>query len=329
MSDLFHKQVPRQFIDQVFDTMEGAEWHVFQVLTKRSSLMRDYLRKRYGAARGPSHIWRGVSVEDRQATARISHLRGCAAGVRFLSIEPLIGAVGPINLKGIDWVIAGGESGPGARPIRLEWLREVRDQCIDQGVAFFFKQWGGLRPKSGGRELDGRVWNDFPSTLGAPTSARHPSRALGQAEAERLPSPQSGSILAATDARKLGGRMTTHYEWKVGEPLPLLGEHSVAKHDIFEQYVGIYIERLTRRPSQTIFNLTIVDGFSGGGLYRLGSGVVDGSPLRLLRAVEAADQALKATRAKGFAVRADFFFVDENAEHIAFLRDLLARRGYG
>jgi three-Cys-motif partner protein len=123
--------------------------------------------------------------------------------------------------------------------------------------------------------------------------------------------------------------MTTYYKWKVGEPPPLLGEHSVAKHDIFEKYVCIYIERLTRTPSQTMLNLTIVDGFSGGGLYRLGNGEVDGSPLRLLRAVEAADQTLKAARAKGFSVRADFFFVDENAEHVAFLRDLLVRRGYG
>jgi three-Cys-motif partner protein len=123
--------------------------------------------------------------------------------------------------------------------------------------------------------------------------------------------------------------MTAHYEWKVGEPPPVLGAHSIAKHDIFEQYVGIYIERLTRTPSQTMLNLTIVDGFSGGGLYRLGGGEIDGSPLRLLRAVEIADQALKTARAKGFLVRADFFFVDENAGHVAFLHDLLVRRGYG
>lgn len=162
MSDLFHEKVPRSFVDQVFQTMETADRHVFQVLTKRSSLMRDYLRKRYCGQRGPNHIWCGVSVEDREATSRITHLRECAAGVRFLSIEPLIGAVGPIDLTGVDWVIAGGESGPRARPIHLEWVREVRDQCIDQGVAFFFKQWGGPRPKSGGRELDGREWSEFP-----------------------------------------------------------------------------------------------------------------------------------------------------------------------
>ena len=163
MSDLFHKHVPRSFVDKVFDTMEKADWHIFQILTKRSSLMRDYLRNRYGTGRGPNHVWCGVSVEDRKATSRIAHLRGSAAGVRFLSIEPLIGAVGPIDLTGLDWVIVGGESGPGARPVHLEWVREVRDQCIEQGVAFFFKQWGGLRPKTGGRELDGREWSEFPS----------------------------------------------------------------------------------------------------------------------------------------------------------------------
>jgi protein gp37 len=165
MSDLFHKEVPHAFVDHVFDTMEAADWHIFQVLTKRSSLMRDYLRERYGDARGPGHIWCGVSVEDAQAKARILHLRKSPAGVRFLSIEPLIGAVGVVNLSGIDWVIAGGESGPGARPIHLEWVREIRDQCQAQNVAFFFKQWGGLRPKSGGRELDGRQWSEFPAVL--------------------------------------------------------------------------------------------------------------------------------------------------------------------
>jgi protein gp37 len=162
MSDLFHKKVPSTFIDKVFDTMEAADWHVFQLLTKRSSLMRDYIKRRYGMERGPKHVWCGVSVEDAQAKGRIEHLRSTPAGVRFLSIEPLIGAVGAVDLTGIDWVIAGGESGPGARTIHLEWVRDVRDQCVEQKVAFFFKQWGGFRPKTGGRELDGREWSEFP-----------------------------------------------------------------------------------------------------------------------------------------------------------------------
>jgi protein gp37 len=164
MSDLFHKDVPRSYIDKVFDTMERATWHTFQVLTKRSSLMRDYLRSRYGSDRGPVHIWCGVSVEDSRAKTRVTHLRGSPAGVRFLSLEPLLGPIGTVEFEGIDWVIAGGESGPRARPVSVEWVRDLRDQCFKQGVAFFFKQWGGFRPKSGGRLLDGQEWNELPMT---------------------------------------------------------------------------------------------------------------------------------------------------------------------
>jgi protein gp37 len=171
MSDLFHKEVPNDFIDLVFDTMEAANWHVFQLLTKRSSLMRDYLLRRYSSKTPPPHIWLGVSVEDASASARIRHLREAPAGVRFLSIEPLIGPVGPIDLSGIHWVIAGGESGPGARPIHVDWVREVRDQCSNAKVAFFFKQWGGYRPKSGGRSLDGREWNELPIKRGLNSKA--------------------------------------------------------------------------------------------------------------------------------------------------------------
>jgi protein gp37 len=164
MSDLFHKEIPRDFIGRVFETMERADWHIFQVLTKRSSLMRDFLRNRYGAHRGPSHMWFGVSVEDGSRKSRIKHLQQTPAGARFLSVEPLIGPMGSIDLTDIHWVIVGGESGAGARPLLPDWVREVRDQCAAQKVAFFFKQWGGLRPKSGGRELDGREWDEFPAS---------------------------------------------------------------------------------------------------------------------------------------------------------------------
>jgi protein gp37 len=163
MSDLFHKEIPRDFISRVFDTMERAHWHTFQVLTKRSSLMRDFLRDRYAPGRGPAHMWFGVSVEDAAKKSRICHLRAAPAAVRFLSVEPLIGPMGKLDLAGIDWVIVGGESGPGARPMHPDWVREVRDQCRASRAAFFFKQWGGLRPKSGGRRLDGREWNELPN----------------------------------------------------------------------------------------------------------------------------------------------------------------------
>jgi protein gp37 len=166
MSDLFHKKIPQAFVDSVFTTMEEADWHTFQVLTKRSSLLRDFLHRRYAQRSAPDHIWLGVSVEDGTRKSRIRHLRDAPAGVRFISIEPLIGRVGQLDLDGIHWVIVGGESGPSARPIDPNWVREIRDQCAVKGIAFFFKQWGGLRPKSGGRELDGCHWDQFPSISG-------------------------------------------------------------------------------------------------------------------------------------------------------------------
>ena len=162
MSDLFHKGVPFDFIDRVFDTMEQADHHVFQVLTKRSSRLRNYVNKRYGDAEAPMNIWLGVSVEDKSKRSRIKHLQDTAAGIRFLSIEPLIGPAGTLDLDGIHWVIVGGESGPGARPIEEEWVTDVRDQCIHEQVPFFFKQWGGFRPKTGGRQLQGVEWSEFP-----------------------------------------------------------------------------------------------------------------------------------------------------------------------
>jgi protein gp37 len=124
--------------------------------------MRDFLRTRYSERPPPPNVWFGVSVEDRSRLSRVRHLRETPASVRFLSVEPLIGRVGKLELTGIDWVIVGGESGPGARPVDPDWVREVRDECQAADVAFFFKQWGGLRPKAGGRSLDGREWSEFP-----------------------------------------------------------------------------------------------------------------------------------------------------------------------
>jgi len=167
MSDLFHKGVPSAFIDSVFDTMENANWHTYQVLTKRSSLMVRYLRRRYGDGWAPAHIWIGVSIEDGHNTVRLRQLKAARASVKFVSFEPLIGSVGPIDLEGIDWAIVGGESGPRARAMAEEWALEIRDQCTRDKVAFFFKQWGGARPKSGGRLLKGREWNEYPKAADA------------------------------------------------------------------------------------------------------------------------------------------------------------------
>ena len=165
MSDLFHKKIPVEFIDRVFDTMEIADQHIFQVLTKRSPLMKNYLQHRYEQSAVPRHIWCGVSVEDHIATVRIRHLQAAPVTVRFLSIEPLLGPVGDIDLEGISWVIVGGESGPNARPIRPSWVLDIRDICKQKGVDFFFKQWGGLTPKSGGRKLEGVEHNAIPVYL--------------------------------------------------------------------------------------------------------------------------------------------------------------------
>lgn len=161
MSDLFHPDVSVEFIARVFDVMRDTPQHTYQVLTKRSQRLRELAPELHW----PSNVWMGVSVESRQYLFRIDHLRQAPAAVRFVSAEPLIGPLGSINLAGIDWVIAGGESGHGARPMEAEWSRELRDQCVEAGVDFFFKQWGGRTPKSGGRELDGRTWDDRPATV--------------------------------------------------------------------------------------------------------------------------------------------------------------------
>lgn len=161
MSDLFHDDVPEPFIRDVFKVMEESPQHTFQVLTKRSRRLRLIA----GDLDWPSNVWMGVSVENAKYAFRLNDLREVPASVRFLSAEPLLGPLGEVDLNGIHWVIAGGESGPNARPIRREWVADLRDRCSDASVAFFFKQWGGRTPKSGGRELDGEVWDEMPSSL--------------------------------------------------------------------------------------------------------------------------------------------------------------------
>lgn len=163
MSDLFHKEIPGAFVDRVFETMERAHWHVFQVLTKRSSSLRRYVNDRYRNGSAPAHIWLGVSVEDRQSLIRLKHLREARAAVRFVSFEPLLEDLGMLDLTGIHWAIVGGESGPGRRLVQASWVRGLRDQCADANVPFFFKQWGGVTSKAGGNQLDGHRWLQYPS----------------------------------------------------------------------------------------------------------------------------------------------------------------------
>ncbi len=169
MSDLFHDAVPDNYIVAVAQVMVAAKWHTYQVLTKRSERLRNLLNTKLRFAAEQRHIWWGVSVEDKKyGLPRIEDLQNTNAEVRFLSVEPLLEDLGKLNLRGIDWMIVGGESGPGARPMKKEWVLPLRDQCKRSGIPFFFKQWGGVRKKKAGRRLEGKTYDEFPSRV------RHP-----------------------------------------------------------------------------------------------------------------------------------------------------------
>jgi protein gp37 len=160
MSDLFHLEVPDEFIIKAFAIMEMAHWHVFQVLTKRSERLVELSPRLHWS----SNIWMGVSVESQKYEVRIDHLRETGANTKFLSLEPLLGPLPNLDLRAINWVIVGGESGPGARPMKAEWVTEIRDQCLSDGVPFFFKQWGGTNKKRAGRDLEGKIWDEMPAS---------------------------------------------------------------------------------------------------------------------------------------------------------------------
>jgi protein gp37 len=167
MSDIFHDDVPAHFLKQIFKVMQETPQHTYQVLTKRA----ENLERHAKMLPWPDNIWMGVSVENADYTWRIDHLRRIPAAIKFLSLEPLLGPLDQLNLEGIDWAIAGGESGPGARSMQPEWVRSIRDQCVRAGVAFHFKQWGGVNKKRAGRILDGRVWNEWPAEKRAAAEA--------------------------------------------------------------------------------------------------------------------------------------------------------------
>ena len=159
MSDLFHEEIPEEFLRAVFDVMVVAEQHTFQVLTKR----HERLAELAPILPWPANVWMGVSIENRRFVHRADFLRRVPAAVRFISAEPLLGPLEGLDLAGIDWLISGGESGPRHRPVKAKWLRALRDRCAEEGVAYFFKQWGGMRSKAGGRLLDGRTWDQMPT----------------------------------------------------------------------------------------------------------------------------------------------------------------------
>lgn len=290
MSDLFHKEIPIGFIDRVFDTMEKADWHVFQVLTKRSSLMRRYLRRRYPEAAAPAHIWCGVSVEDRAAAARIRHLRTAPATVRFLSIEPLLGPVGDVDLDGISWVIVGGESGPNARPMKKNWVLDIKNTCRKQRVEFFFKQWGGPTPKSGGRKIDGIEYNGRPPAQ--------------------------------------PGRENVDFRWHPDDLPPQIEEHSKAKLAVLRGYLRAYFDRLGSNLRRDELKLDLVDGFAGGGSFRDGDKVVSGTPLIMLEEFEAAKKRLNEGRRKPLRLDCKFYFTEKELPHTDHLKKTLNERGY-
>jgi len=159
MSDLFHEGVPQGFIQKVFDVMNQGSWHTYQILTKRSSRVSELA----DSIDWPPNVWMGVSVENRDYTYRIDHLRQAGSQIKFLSLEPLLGPMPHLNLNGVDWVIVGGESGPHARPMKKEWAIDVKDQCQSSDIPFFFKQWGGVHRKRNGRTLEGRTWDQMPA----------------------------------------------------------------------------------------------------------------------------------------------------------------------
>lgn len=159
MSDLFHADVPIEYIQRVFDVMRRARWHRFQVLTKRA----DRLEEVADRIDWPENVWMGVSVESTAYLQRIEQLRATSARVKFLSLEPLLGPLPCLDLRDIDWVIVGGESGPRSRPMDPQWARDIRDRCVGAGVPYFFKQWGGRNKKRAGRTLDGRTWDEMPA----------------------------------------------------------------------------------------------------------------------------------------------------------------------
>ena len=161
MSDLFHENIPDEFILRIFDVMLRANWHRFQILTKRSKRMLDLNRQ----LRWKPNIWMGVTVEEQSYTYRIEHLQRTDANIKFLSLEPLLGPISSLCLDGIDWVIVGGESGPKSRPMKQSWVIDICNQCQTKKVPFFFKQWGGINKKKAGRELEGRTWDEIPSLL--------------------------------------------------------------------------------------------------------------------------------------------------------------------
>jgi three-Cys-motif partner protein len=242
MSDLFHEDIPADYVAQVFDVMASADQHIYQVLTKRHERLADLAP----TLPWPEHIWMGVSIENRRFVHRADYLRQVPAATRFISAEPLLGNLEGLDLSDIHWVIAGGESGHKHRPVKADWIRFVRDLCQDHGTAFFFKQWGGARSKSGGRLLDGREWNEMPPHGLAPVLAP---------TGPKMPRKRQRDIPDDADEK-----------WTYPA-------HTAAKHEILSRYLGAWLSILGRgKQGFRHPQLVLLDGFAGRGRY------VEGQP---------------------------------------------------
>jgi three-Cys-motif partner protein len=262
MSDIFHEDIPFEYVERIFAVMKEAKHHTFQVLTKRHERMSELAPH----LPWPENIWMGVTIENKRWILRADHLRAVPARVRFISAEPLLGPLTGLNLTGIHWLIAGGESGPRHRPVEAEWFRELREQCRQEQVAFFFKQWGGVRAKSGGRLLDGREWNEMPK-------ATYSANGNGHRNRNKRKMPRSRDIPDDADEK-----------WEYTE-------HAAAKHEILHRYLGAWLAILGqgRRGSGWRHKLLVlVDGFAGRGRYLGGE---SGSPRIMFDRAAAAAEA--------------------------------------
>jgi three-Cys-motif partner protein len=261
MSDLFHQDIPDEFVGRVAEVMRVANWHTYQVLTKRSERLRDMLRTDLRQLAAEPHIWWGVSVENRKhGLPRVDHLRATPAAIRFLSIEPLLEDLGQIDLTGISWVIVGGESGAGARPMREEWVRSIRDQCLKAGVAFFFKQWGGTRKKLTGRKLDGRTYDAMPPAR--PHTIADARARAGQIQRFEL------QLVSASYRRE---------DLALEPSLQRFGDKSWTQDKL--ERVRKYLVAYSKIMRKQRYRYAYIDGFAGTGYHELKQGVDGGSCL--------------------------------------------------
>jgi three-Cys-motif partner protein len=323
MSDLFHHAIPRAYLERVFRVMETADWHIYQVLTKRSSLMRDFVNERYQGTSAPAHIWLGVSVELHTAMTRLRHLQETAAAVRFISAEPLLGPLGELDLTGIHWVIVDGESGPHFRSMEAEWARAIREQCLEAGVAFFFKQWGGLRPTSGGHLLDDRAWTEYPTHK--QDQPYHNAWTIETPVAQgRLPRGRAARATIIPSTIDADNSMSEATPTAVGTamivPEAYHGrEQTYMKHRVLKLYLDSWAQKLASRARRQAISLWYIDCFAGP--WNAAEG--DCRDTSIWIALQALNAAATTWGRDGFRIDVHAVFVEKDPAAFAQLQGLL------